>query len=238
MSRFLPALLLSCFALLGVSAHAEAPANTLTAEEQAAGWKLLFDGSSTAGWRGIGKGEFPKVGWSVKEGTLHLEQGPGGGDIVSDESFDSFELTWEWKIQPGGNSGVKYNLPDPKTATACEYQLIDDDKNADGRAAGGKRVTGALYDAIVPAPTRKVQPPGQWNSSRILVQGDKVEHWLNGTKTVEFTFGSPELAEAKAASKFKNRADWGMKHKSPILLQDHGDEVAFRNIKIRPIGEK
>lgn len=229
---------LTTLALLftSVFAFAAEPApNTLTEEEKAAGWQLLFDGSTTKGWRALNKPEFPKEGWSIKDGTLFLEKGPGGGDIVTEEHFTDFEFSWEWRIAEKANSGVKYNLPDPKKALGCEYQLLDDAKHPDGKAHGTTRQTGGLYDVLSPAADKKLNPPGEWNSSRIIVKGNKVEHYLNGAKTVEFEFGSDALKSEIAKSKFKNAKGWGIKATSPILLQDHNDEVAFRNLKIRKL---
>jgi hypothetical protein len=212
-------------------AFADAP-NTLSADEQAAGWKLLFDGKTTAGWRGIGKSEFPAKGWVVEDGVLkHINKG-GGGDIVTSEDYESFELTWEWKIGQAGNSGVKYNLPGPEQNIGCEYQIIDDEKHPDGLRGGKSHQTAGLYDLIAPA-VRKTNAIGEWNSSRLIVKGNHVEHWLNGVKTVEFEFGSEALKALVAKSKYKNVPGFGEKKKSPILLQDHGDEISFRSIKLR-----
>jgi hypothetical protein len=217
---------------LSIAAFAAEP-NTLTADEQAAGWKLLFDGKSTAGWKGIGKKEFPAKGWVAEGGTLkHIAKG-GGGDIVTTDEFENFEFAWEWKIAEGANSGVKYNLPDANKGVGCEYQLIDDTKHAD--AKNQTHQTAGLYDLISPAAERKVSPVGEWNASRIVVNGNKVEHWLNGTKTVEFEFGSEALKTLIAKSKYKNAAGFGVKKKGPILLQDHGDAVEFRNLKLRAL---
>lgn len=228
---------LTCVAalLLPVLAFAESAPNTLSADEKAAGWKLLFDGKTTNGWRSVGKQEFPKSGWSVQDGTLHLAKGPGGGDIATKESFSDFELSWEWRIQEGGNSGLKYNLPNPNQGLGCEYQLLDDAKNPDSKAHGTTRQTGGLYDVLSPAADKKLNPPGEWNESRIVVKGNQVEHYLNGSKTVAFEFGSEALKKAIAESKFKNAKGWGEKVSSPILLQDHNEETSFRNIKIRPL---
>lgn len=217
---------------------AETAPNTLSSEEKAAGWKLLFDGKTTEGWRTLGKEGFPKDGWSVKDGVLSLAKGPGGGDIVTKESFNDFELTWEWRLQEAGNSGLKYNLPNPTKGVGCEYQMLDDEKHPDAKKRGRTRLTGGLYDVLPPAGDKKLNPPGDWNQSRIVVKGNHVEHWLNGAKTVEFDFGSEELKKAIAESKFKTNKGWGEKTASPILLQDHNDEVAFRNIKIRPLDGK
>jgi len=217
--------------LLALTAHAEP--NTLTAAEKKEGWRLLFDGKTTAGWTAIGKSEFPAQGWVVDDGALVHKAKGGGGDIVTKESFGDFELAWEWKVELGANTGLKYNLPDPKKGVGFEYQIIDDERHPDGIKGGRLHQTGSLYDAIEPAADRKVNPPGEWNSSRVVVKGNHVEQWLNGKKTVEFEMGSSELMAIKAKSKFKNTAGWGEKTASPILLQDHGDGAAFRSIKIR-----
>jgi hypothetical protein len=219
--------------LLALSVAVLAEPNTLTDSEKAAGWRLLFDGKTTNGWTALGKSSFPDKGWVVEDGTLkHVAKG-GGGDIVTTEHFDDFELEWEWKIAPGANGGLKYNLPDPKKPVGCEYQLIDDAGHPDGKANNGTRTTASLYDVLKPADDKKLNPIGEWNSSRILVKGNHVEHWLNGTKTVDFEFGSDALKAAIAKSKFKNTAGWGVKAKSPILIQDHGDEISVRRVKIR-----
>jgi hypothetical protein len=220
--------------LLAFAAHAADP-NTLTDEEKAAGWRLLFDGKTTEGWVGIGKDAFPEQGWVVEDGALVHKEKAGGGDIVTKDSFSDFELTWDWKVEFGANTGLKYNLPDPKKGVGFEYQLIDDEHHPDGVKGGRLHQTGGLYDAIEPPADKKVNPPGEWNSSRVIVKGNHVEQWLNGAKTVEFELGSSALMEIKAKSKFKNTAGWGEKATSPILLQDHGDGSSFRSIKIRPL---
>jgi hypothetical protein len=209
--------------------------NTLTAEEQKDGWKLLFDGKTTTGWRSSGKQEFPAKGWVVEDGLLkHVAKG-GGGDIVTVESFDDFEFVWDWKIAPKGNSGIKYNFPDPKRGVGCEYQMIDDEGHPDAKRGGRLHQTAGLYDLLPPPEEVKSKPAGEWNSSKIVVKGNHVEHWLNGTKSVTFELGSEELLARVAKSKYKNAAGFGVKKPGPILLQDHGDEVAVRNLKLRPL---
>ncbi len=209
--------------------------NTLSDEEKSGGWKLLFDGKSTTGWRAIGKQEFPAKGWVVEDGTLKHIAKAGGGDIVTAEDYDNFELVWDWKIGAAGNSGLKYNLPNPKQAVGCEYQMIDDEGHPDGKKGGRLHQTAGLYDLIEPAPETKPSPIGEWNTSKLIVNGNKVEHWLNGKKTVSFELGSEELKALIAKSKYKNAAGFGVKKPGPILLQDHGDEVAVRNMKIRAL---
>lgn len=208
--------------------------NTLSSAEMTAGWKLLFDGKTTAGWRGYAKTNFPSQGWTVEDGCLKNE-GKGGGDIVTVGKFDDFDLKFEWRISPAGNSGVKYFVHEGKTGRSgvgCEYQLLDDEKNKDS-ANGPDRQTGALYALIPPAKDKRLEPVGQWNQSEIIVRGTRVEHWLNGQRVVQFEAGSPELKEAIARSKFKNVKGFGEKMTTLILLQDHGSEVWFRDLKIR-----
>lgn len=225
------------FALTSLAAFAGDP-NTLSASERADGWKLLFDGTTTSGWVGIGKTEFPDKGWSVQEGSLFHAKAGGGGDIVTTANYENFELTWEWKIGEVGNSGLKYNLPNPAKNVGFEYQMIDDEKHPDGIKGGRLHQTAGLYDLIEPAEDKKVNPPGQWNESRLLVKGNHVEQWLNGKKTVEFEIGSADLKERIAKSKYKAVAGFGDKIASPLLLQDHGDEIAVRSIKIRALDAK
>jgi Domain of Unknown Function (DUF1080) len=232
-SLFLQALAL----IAAVSIFAGEP-NSLTAEEKAAGWKLLFDGQSTAGWVAIGTRDFPAKGWSVRDGTLHHEKGGGGGDLVTAEQFENFEFAWEWKIGEVGNSGVKYNLVDPAKDLGFEYQLLDDARHPDGIRGGALHQTAGLYDLIAPAPERKVNPVGAWNESRLLVDGHHVEQWLNGVKTVAFEIGSAELQALIAKSKYQKIAGFGVKKRSPLLLQDHGDEITFRSLKIRVLPSK
>ena len=220
----------AAFALLTAAACA-GDFNTLNEAEQAAGWKLLFDGKTTAGWVALGKTAFPDKGWAVVDGTLQHAKGGGGGDIVTAEMFENFEMTWEWKIGAVGNSGVKYNLPDAAQNLGFEYQILDDERHPDGRSRNHQ--TAALYDLIAPAAERKVRPVGEWNESRLVVQGAHVEQWLNGVKAVEFEMGSDEMKARIAKSKYRDVPNFGVKTKSPILLQDHGDEIAFRNLKLR-----
>jgi hypothetical protein len=228
-------LLSSLFSLAASVAFAGEP-NTLAAEEKADGWKLLFDGQSSRGWVGIGKSTFPAEGWSVVNGALVHAHNAGGGDIVTAETYENFELVWEWRLAKAGNSGVKYNLVDPKKAVGFEYQLLDDVEHPDAKKL--TRQTAGLYDLIEPAADKQLNPPGEWNTSRLVVQGLRVEHWLNGAKTLEFTIGSAALQEAVAKSKYAKIPGFGVKAASPILLQDHKDEVAFRSIKLRVLDAK
>ncbi|HTL58411.1 MAG TPA: DUF1080 domain-containing protein [Candidatus Limnocylindrales bacterium] len=212
--------------------------NQLTTEEKAAGWILLFDGQTPKGWHTFLKHTFPDHGWTVADGWLH-GLGKGGGDLLSDGEFDQFELQWEWKLAPGGNSGLKYFvLESRKSALGHEYQMLDDQLNPDGKVAAGKHVTASFYDVLKPTVTPPTRPIGEINQSRIVVHGNHIEHWLNGIKVLEYECGSPTVKAGVAESKFKNVAGFGERVKGHILLQDHGSDVWFRNLKLRDLSSK
>jgi hypothetical protein len=207
--------------------------NKLSQAEKIEGWRLLFDGQTTQGWRGFGKQDFPKEGWVVEDGWLK-HKGKGGGDIITRLQFIDFELTFTWRIAVGGNSGVKYFIDEQRgSPIGHEYQLIDDERHPDAKR-GPHRKTAALYDALAAVKPR-LRPAGQVNTSKIVVRKNRVEHWLNSKLVLRYQLGSAELAEAKARSKFKDEARWGTKFPTPILLQDHGDEIWFRDLKIREL---
>ncbi len=227
-------------AVLGVLAVAGRPvptmaqeANTLTPEEEAQGWRLLFDGRSLAGWHRY-DGRPMTGGWVVEDGALaHVG---GGGDIVTEEEFCDFELRLEWKVEPGGNSGIFYRAAlgeEHIYHSAPEMQILDDDRHPDGRTP--LTSAGSNY-GLYPAPRGIVRPAGEWNEVRIVVQGDSVEHWLNGTKIVAYRLNSPGWKELVANSKFAQWPAYGQARCGRIGLQDHGDRVWFRNIKIRELG--
>jgi len=219
------------------TANAAEP-NTLTEAEKTAGWKLLFDGKTTKGWRGYKMQSMPP-GWVVTNGTLARIAGGAGGkgagggdDIVTTEDFENFELTLEWKLVPNGNSGVLYHVSEePATAWhyAPEVQLLD---NSAHRTRNPKQLAAACYDLY--APTKDMtRPTGQWNELRVIVNGARAEHWLNGEKVTQYQIGSNDWKERVAQSKFKDRPKFATFKKGPICLQDHSDRVEFRNIKIR-----
>ncbi|PYQ55509.1 MAG: DUF1080 domain-containing protein [Acidobacteria bacterium] len=213
------------------------PLNQLTADEKKQGWRLLFDGKTTAGWRGFKKTDFPSERWEVRDGALHLRptgtgDSHGAGDIVTTDTFSDFDLRWEWRISPGGNSGVKYFVTEQREGPiAHEYQVLDDARHPDAKV-GPHRQTAAFYDVLPPAADKPLRPVGEWNLSRVVVAGNHVEHWLNGAKVLAYDLGSPETKAAIAKSKFKDVAGFGTKIPGRILLQDHGDEVSYRNIRI------
>lgn len=237
---------------VAVAGRQGVPANTLTDAERRGGWKLLFDGKSLGGWKGYDPAVDPSKGWTVEDGCLKNGRNTGrpasgGGDIVTVEQFVDFDFRFDWRISRGGNSGVKYLVlerlgapgtpmyqgDDGRSAIGHEYQVLDDDGHPDARV-GPQRQSGAFYDVMAPnAAAKRLKPVGEFNESRILVQGKHVEHWLNGAKLLEYELDSAELAAAIAKSKFKNVTTFAAKAPTRILLQDHGDEVWFRNLRIR-----
>jgi hypothetical protein len=219
------------------AAASDAP-NTLTAAEKAAGWRLLFDGASPAGWRGYGKPDMAGLRWVIKDGAICLPPADGADtrghrDIISKDAYGDFDLTWQWQVQPGSNSGVKYFVVESGTAAiGHEYQIIDDGKHPDAKVSS-ERQTASFYD-VKSATARPTKPVGEWNTSRVLVSGTHVEHWLNGAKVLEYELGTAETLALVQDSKFKANAGFGTKKPGHILLQDHGDAVCYRNVKIRP----
>jgi len=213
-------------------------ANTLTSAEKATGWKLLFDGQSLAGWRAYQK-PGAKVaigpGWKVEEGILKKLAGVAGGDIITEQMFDDYELSWEWRLAKGANNGVKYFVTEARPqAPGPEYQMIDD---ADPKWATlhANATTASFYEVLAPASDKPLRPAGEWNRSRIVVRGKKVEHWLNDRMVLAFEMGSAEVQAGIAGSKFKKYADFGRKIRGHIMLTDHHDEAWFRNIKLREL---
>lgn len=208
----------------------QGPHNLLNPTETAAGWRLLFDGKTTAGWRGFKKDSMP-AGWQVVDGAL--TRVAAAGDIMTRDKYRDFELTLAWNIAPGGNSGIFYRASEDDSEiywSAPEMQVLDDARHPDGLS----RLTaaGADYD-IYPSPAGVVKPAGEWNQVRLVVKGNHVEHWLNGVKVVEYEFGSPDWEARVRASKFAPHVHYGRNREGYIGLQDHGDRVAYRDIKIR-----
>lgn len=228
--RSLSLLALFLVALTAALVAADAPLNTLTKAEEKEGWRLLFDGKSLDQWRGYKKDALPD-GWKVESDGSFCRH--GGGDIVTKEQFDSFELVIEWKISPGGNSGIFYRATEANGAiyeSAPEMQVLDNTKHGDGK--NPKTSAGANYALIAP-PRDVTKPAGEWNQARLLVDGQRVEHWLNGEKLLEYTLGSPEWTDLVKGSKFAGWSGYGKAAKGHLGLQDHGDLVWFRNVKIR-----
>lgn len=224
--------------------------NTLSEDEVAQGWILLFDGKSTQGWRGAHKESFPELGWKVKDGVLSVQKSDGGestngGDIVFDKDLKAFELKVDFKITEGANSGIKYFVTEKEkqkgSAFGLEYQILDDAKHPDAKlftTYEGSRTLASLYD-LKKASGKRFNGVGKWNEARIIVYPDnRVEHWLNGFKVLEYTRGSDDYRKLVqgskyAASNYNEAGLFGEAEVGRILLQDHGDEVSFRNIKLR-----
>ncbi len=195
-------------------------------------WRTLFDGGSLQAWRGFKKDSVP-AGWQVMDGTL--TRVGEAGDLITRDQFRDFELTLEWKVAEGGNSGIMYRVTenaDETYETGPEMQVLDDARHKDGQS----RLTaaGSAY-GLYPAQAGVVKPAGEWNAVRIVVRGNHVEHWLNGIKMVEYELGSPDWKAKVEASKFKQWPGYGRAASGHIALQDHGDRVAYRNIRVRTL---
>lgn len=225
------ALLGSSFAVRGAENSANSAANVLTEAEKAAGWKLLFDGKTLNGWHSFKRAEAPKQGWIIEGDWLKCVANGHGGDLVSRDEFNDFELSWEWRIPSKGNNGVKYFITEDRTqAIGHEYQMIDD-----AVVQNPKYSTASFYDVLPPKSDKPLKPPGETNHSRVVVQGNHVEHWLNGDRVLAYELGSEEVMAGVAESKFKNVPGFGTKIKGHILLTEHHDEASFRNLKIREL---
>jgi len=222
---------------------------TASAPAQQGEWRVLFDGKTFNGWRGLGYDSVPNAHWVIENGTIKKiprgqvarmpdGQPAAGGDLMTTDTFRDFELTWEWKIGRGGNSGVKYNVDEKHSMAAApnhaalgwEYQILDDSLAEDNKIASHR--AGALYDMIAPA-ERAVKPAGEWNQSRLVFNGQHGEHWLNGKKIVEYDMDTAHFDSLFAKSKYRDIKNFRDRRSGHIVLQDHGEEVYFRNIRIR-----
>ncbi|MCF2949789.1 DUF1080 domain-containing protein [Paraglaciecola aquimarina] len=229
-------------------------ANLLSGKEQSQGWELLWDGKTSEGWKGVQLTGFPEKGWGIEKGELVVYASPKGkrigGDIVTLDSFSEFELELDFKMTKGANSGVKYFM-DPEllktkgSAIGLEFQILDDEHHPDAKNGHqGNRTVGSLYDLIPAANlsetgrnTKRVKAIDAWNRARIVVKGNTVEHWLNNIKVIEFPRGSQIFKTLVQHSKYHKYANFGEWKSSPILLQDHNDEVRYRSIKIRDLSQ-
>jgi hypothetical protein len=221
--------------------------NLLTDFEVKSGWKLLFDGETPKGWRGAYKDSFPSKGWEIRDGTITVLSSEGreaanGGDIVTLDQYKAFDLSFDFKITDGANSGVKYFVTlkekNEGSAIGLEYQILDDSLHPDAKLGrDGDRTMASLYDLIPSAKQKRfIHPVGKWNTGRIIVYpNNHVEHYLNGIKVLEYERGSPAFRALVAVSKYKIWPGFGEAPEGHILLQDHGNEVSFRSIKIREL---
>lgn len=211
--------------------------NSLTADEQAEGWTLLFTGKTLSGWHGYQNK--PTDAWEVSDGTLHCnghKENAAHTDLVTDGEYESFELSIQWKISPASNSGIMFHVNEkyPYTSSSGpEYQIIDD-KGWPGTLEPWQH-TGCNYAMQVPEDSVPVRPVGEWNTTKIIVDSSHVEHWLNGKKLLEYTMWSPEWYKQKAAGKWKDDAEYGKFKTGHIALQYHGGDIWFRNIKLKPL---
>jgi hypothetical protein len=230
---------------LNAEAMAVDSTNMLTAKEQAEGWILMFDGKTTTGWRGYNKPTFPDSGWAVEDGALRCvasgmgEAGGAGGDIIYDRKFKDFHLKIDWKISAGGNSGIFYlgqEIPnEPVWKSAPEMQVLDNTTHPDAMLGkDGNRQAGSLYD-LIPAVPQNAKPVGEWNEAGILVYQGTVVHFMNGEKVLEYHIGTPDWNKMIKASKFNEFPEFGKYLEGYISLQDHGNDVWYRNIRIKPM---
>ena len=206
------------------------------AAQVASSWKTLFDGSSTASWRSFRGKEFPAKGWTVDNGALRNVAGAGGGDLTTVDEYGDFDLRFEWKVGEGANSGVMYRSSETESApwaTAPEYQILDDAKHADGK---DPRTSAASCYALYEGVGRVLKPVGEFNEGRVVAVGTRVEHWLNGVRVVSFDTASEGWKAKVKSSKFKDLTKFGLMTQGRIVLQDHSDDVWYRNVKIRSFG--
>lgn len=205
------------------------------------GFTALFDGSSTDAFRGYNKDKFPDKGWKLEDGTIRvIGKTKGSSDIITKEQYSDFDLRWEWKVAKGANSGVMYRVEEvknqPTYKTGPEYQILEDANHGDGKNV--KTSAAALYALIECNEKKALKPIGEWNSSRLVIKDNNVQHFLNGALVVEYVWGSDDIKTKIAGSKFKNWKEFMTKDKGHIALQYHNDDVWFRNIRIKDLSSK
>ncbi len=221
--------------------------NQLTSSEKEEGWQMLWDGESSSGWRGARLDDFPEQGWEMENGILTVLASGGaesaaGGDIVTENSYKNFELKVDFKITKGANSGIKYYVDTdinkgPGSSIGLEYQILDDENHPDAKLGNheGSRTVASLYDLIKADTKKPINPVGEWNTAYIISQDNHVEHWLNGTKVLEYERGSENFRKLVSESKYDKWPNFGELEEGRILLQDHGNRVSFKNIKIKEL---
>jgi hypothetical protein len=241
------------------SAAAAESNNVLTAAEKAEGWQLLFDGKTAVGWRAFTSTGLPADKWKVEDGTLHALKGEHlagdrKSDIITEKKYTDYEFSWDWKLAPRANSGIKYLVTESRPSTpGPEYQMMDEMRPPDaapkavepkagekaakkgGGMPRGLTSTGSFYEILPPAPDKPLKAAGEWNVSKVVVRGKDIEHWLNGKKILSFNLDSPEVKAGIAKSKFKDEPGYGDKIAGHLMLTHHGDEAWFRNLKIREL---
>jgi len=233
MQLFISVMLALSFALQSTVAT-KTPLNTLTAAERTDGWQLLFDGRTLDAWRGYRRDALPESGWEIKDGTIRTIPKAKGGELITRKKFDDFEFAWEWRVAPGGNNGVKYFVTEERPQSpGHEYQMIDD-AGYPGKLSANHR-TADFYDVLPAAPDKPIRPAGEWNESRIVVRGKRVEHWLNGRNVLTYELGSEPVKAGIEKSKFKGHAGFGEKIAGHVMLTYHQDECSYRNLKIREL---
>ena len=234
MPHLLPLAVLTFSLALQSQAATTPAANTLTAADKGAGWHLLFDGTSLDRWRGYKRDALPESGWEIKDGTLRTVAKVKGAELITRQKFTDFEFAWEWRVAPGGNNGVKYFVTEERPQSpGHEYQMIDD--TGYPGELGPNHHTADFYDVLPAAAGKPLRPAGEWNSSRIVVRGTRVEHWLNGQSVLSYELGSPEVKAGIGKSKFKGHPGFGEKIAGHIMLTYHQDECWYRNLKIREL---
>lgn len=245
---FLSGFLISCS-----NTEQETELQTAGVSASEAEWEVIFNGESLSGWRGLGRDVLPEEHWTVEDGAMRkiasddVERAPdgqpiAGGDILFDRQFSDFELSFEWKVSPGANSGIKYNVSEelsvtsgPYSALGFEYQILDNDLHPDADN-DPNRLAAGLYDLIPPGSNAVVNPVGSWNTGRIVFNGNRGEHWLNGEMVLEYELGTHMMNRLLRTSKWEDIPEFGERRPSGyIVLQDHGDDVWYRNVRVREL---
>lgn len=237
--KYLSILFSSVLLITLSSCTGQAQDNVLSDEEKSEGWTLLFDGETTDHWRGYNKEAFPEKGWAIEDGNLVVLSDGGGGDIITKEQYGNFILKLEWKAEQGANGGIFFRAMEQPTQpiywSAPEVQILDNENHPDAnQGENGNRKAGSLYD-LIPAEPQNTNPYGEWNSVKVVADGSSIEHWQNGDKVVEYELWTNEWYEMLRNSKFKDHPEFGDAREGYIGLQDHGNHVSFRNLKIKEL---